>query len=132
MDIIKWRFSRKIWSFINTFLINIYNMGETFKQSLGPSVGCTASKWIHKRTFTWKIDQVWLLKILCNHKLCRGVYWKTKIICSSCYVVRPSTIKPLNFPLELHPLGLFGSALLVMRVKQMTNLSPVIVDFMNN
>ena len=35
-----------------------------------------------------------------------------------------STITHLNFWLQLHPLGLFCSPLLVMRVEQVTNLSP--------
>ena len=40
------------WSFTNNLLINIYNMDQTFKQSLGQSVDCMASEGIHKRTFT--------------------------------------------------------------------------------
>ena len=40
-----------------------------------------------------------------------------------------STRTHLNFWLEVHPLGLFRSSLLVMGVKQVTNLSPEIVDF---
>ena len=39
-------------------------------------------------------------------------------------------ITHLNFWLQLHPLGLFCSSLLVMGVEQVTNLSPDIVGFM--
>ena len=39
-----------------------------------------------------------------------------------------STVALLNFGLELHPLGLFRSSLLVMRVEQVTNLSLEIVE----
>ena len=75
-----WRFSRKIWSFTSTLLIYIYNMDQTFKQGLGKSVGCMASKWIHKRTFIWNISKVWLWEMSCNQRLCRDVYWKTRML----------------------------------------------------
>ena len=55
-------------------LIYIYNMDQTFKQSIGQSLGCMAFKRIHKRTFILNIPQVWLWEMSCNHRLCRGVY----------------------------------------------------------
>ena len=39
-----------------------------------------------------------------------------------------STVALLNFRLELHPLGLFRSSLLVMRIEQVTNSSLEIVE----
>ena len=42
-------------SFTPTLLIFIYNMGQTFKQNLGQSVGCMVSERIHKRKLTWNI-----------------------------------------------------------------------------
>ena len=64
-----------------------------------------------------KIVQRCLLKDQ-NHYLLRLLHGQTT-----------STITHLNFWLELHPLGLFRSSLLVMGVEQVTNLSPEIVDF---
>ena len=45
-------------------------------------------------------------------------------------VIIVSTVINLNFWLELHPLGLFCSSLLVVGVEQATRLSPEIVSFM--
>ena len=94
----------------------------TWIKLLSKVVGCMASEGIHKRTFTWNFPPVWLWKMLCNHRLCRGIYWNTN--------QTTNAITHLNFWLELHPLGLFRSSIFVMGVEQVTNLSPEIVSFM--
>ena len=106
-------------------------MDQTFKQNLGQSFGCMTSEGIHKGTFTWNIPQVWLWETLRNHRLCRAVYWITKIILLrllNCQTT--SIIIHLNSLLELNPLGLFRSSVLVMGVEQVTHSSSEIVHFM--
>ena len=72
------------------------------KETLAQVLSCEFCE-ISKNTFSYrtplvaaseesiylKYPQVWLWEMSCNHRLCRGVYRKTKIIIlSGCYMVR--------------------------------------------
>ena len=66
----------------------------------------------------------------CNHRLCRGVIERPKLI--STQAPAWSDYKHHNrfkFLVGIHPLGLFRSSVLVIGVEHVTNLSPEILSF---
>ena len=86
-----------------------------------------------------------LLKRAFTSNILKAGYGKCRVIidCAEVFTERPKSLSSqaatwsdykhhntFKFWLELHPMGLFRSSLLVMGVEQVTNFSPEIVGFM--